>query len=119
MTDFVYLATPYSKYRDGLEGAFRMACRQAAVLIRAGIHCYSPIAHTHPISQHGGIDPYDHSIWLPADRPFMEAAFALVVVMADGWEQSFGIDAEIKAFYVAGKPVFYMTPDQAPEELLL
>ena len=53
--------------------------RAAAVLIRQGIRVYSPIAHTHPIAIHGGIDPLDHKIWLPADAPFMHGAVGLIV----------------------------------------
>lgn len=105
---FWYLATPYSKYRDGLEAAFIEASRAAAVLTKAGVGVFSPIAHTHPVAVHGGIDPLDHAIWLPADAPMMEAAAGLVVVKMDGWQESYGIGGEIKAFKQMGKPIEYM-----------
>lgn len=113
--DFWYLATPYSKYPHGIEEAFKLACREAARLIRAGIRVYSPIAHTHPIAVHGEIDPYAHSIWLPADAPFMRHAYGLIVLKAESWEASYGIGEEIKAFAAAGKPIRYMEVGEAPE----
>lgn len=115
---FNYLATPYSKYEHGLEAAFILAAANTALLVKAGIPVYSPIAHTHPVAIHGGIDPYDHSIWIPADKPMMDAASALIVLTAQGWSESKGIAIEIDEFARAGKPVIYMTPGIVPSELL-
>jgi hypothetical protein len=105
---FLYLATPYSKYPGGIDEAFRLACRAAGLLIQHGVRVYSPIAHTHPIAVHAGIDPYAHKIWLPADKPFMDAASGLIVLRAESWEISYGIGEEIKEFTAAQKPVHYM-----------
>ena len=113
-----YLATPYSKYPSGIEAAFEMACRAVAPLIRAGVPVFSPIAHTHPVAMHGRIDPLDHSIWLPADAPMMQAAHGLIVYRAESWERSYGIGEEIKAFQAAGKPIHYLDPGPIPDEFL-
>ena len=102
-----YLATPYSKYFGGPEAAFEEACRVAGRFILAGVPVYSPIVQTHPIALHAAMDPLDHKIWLPADRPLMDAAHGLIVIMMDGWGQSYGIGEEIKVFVAAGKPVLY------------
>lgn len=111
MKGFFYLATPYSKWKGGLDDAFGLAAREAARLMRRGIPVFSPIAHSHPIAVHGGIDPLSHDFWLPADAPMMAAATGLIVLRADGWEQSYGIGEEIKAFKAAGKPVLYIDPE--------
>lgn len=103
-----YLATPYSRYPGGIEAAHVAACEVAAKLIQRGYKVYSPIAHTHPIAMHGGIDPLDHNIWLPFDAAMMDAADCCIVAMLQTWEQSYGIGEEIKAFRKAGKPVVYL-----------
>lgn len=113
-----YLATPYSKYPAGIEAAFILAAAQCALLLKAGIPVFSPIAHTHPVAIHGDIDPYSHAVFLPADAPMMDAADVLVVVMAETWQESFGIAHEIEAFTKAGKRIVYMVPDEVPEALL-
>lgn len=113
---FWYLSTPYSKYGGGLDAAHRVACKQAAVCIKAGISVYSPIGHTHCIAMLGNIDPLDHNIWLPADEPLMNAACGIIVVMMPGWKESFGMAHEIALVARAGKPIVYMTPDVAPIE---
>ncbi|NIA67764.1 DUF1937 family protein [Pelagibius litoralis] len=103
-----YLATPYSKYPHGLEAAFQEASKAAALLVRAGVKVFSPIAHTHPVAVHGLIDPLDHDVWLPADKPLMDSATGLIVVKMETWEDSYGISVEIQEFKAAGKPISYM-----------
>jgi Domain of unknown function (DUF1937) len=114
---FWYLATPYSKWPTGLEDAFRFAVRQRGLLLRAGVPCFSPIVHSHPVAVQCDFDPLDHSIWLPSEEPILRAAHGLIVVMADGWRESYGVGEEIKAFDRDGKPIVYMTPNVVPEGL--
>lgn len=108
---YYYLATPYSKYPEGIEAAFIAACKITAKLIAAGTPVYSPIAHTHPVAIHGGMDPLDHNIWLPADKPLMDGALGLIVAKLPSWESSYGISVEIEAFKKAGKPIRYLEPE--------
>jgi hypothetical protein len=111
---YFYLATPYSRYPLGIEEAFRMACRQAALLIEAKIFVYCPISHTHPIAIHGDIDPLSHEIWMMVDEPLMASASGLIVCMMEGWRESFGAQKEIEYFTKAGKSIIYMEPGIIP-----
>lgn len=115
---YYYMASPYSKYPGGLEAAFEAASQQAAMLLRAGVPVYAPIAHTHPIAIHGNIEPCDHTIWLPADEPLMRAASGLIVCELAGWQSSVGVQYEIDTFCDMGKPVIQMTPGIVPSQLL-
>lgn len=117
MSGFWYLATPYSLYPTGIQAAFTDACHAAASLIRAGVPVFCPIAHTHPIAMVGEIDPLDHEIWLPADRPMMDAAKGLIVCKLYGWEESRGVAFEIETFKAAGKPILYLAPGEIHEDL--
>ena len=105
-----YLASPYTKYRAGPERAYRDACGLAARLLVRGVKLYSPIAHTHGIAIHGGLDPLDHSIWLPFDQAIMNVCDACIVAMMDGWHESRGVAHEIGFFSGSGRPVFYLDP---------
>ena len=95
-----------------------MACQQNALLIRAGIPCVSPIACSHGVAIHGGIDPLDHALWIAADIPLIQACTGLVMVKAEGWQDSEGMKIEREAFHAAGKPIVWMTPGVVPPELL-
>ena len=115
MTGFWYLGSPYSKYPGGRAMAHMEVCRNVALLIKAGVHVYSPIAHTHPVAEFGNINPFDHDIWLPADQPLMDAAKGLIVLQLDGWDNSFGLQCELDEF--TQRPVVYMEPGVVPEGL--
>lgn len=112
-----YLATPYSRYEGGLEAAWIDACRVSGALMRNGFKVFSPIAHSHGIAVHGGLDPLDHEIWLPADESFMEHCEGLIVARLEGWETSKGVAFEIMKFKEAGKPIEYVDFDVESGEL--
>lgn len=101
-----YLATPYSKFPGGTKRAFVEAAKLAARLMLAGIKVYSPITHTHPLAVYGGIDPLDHSIWLPFDEVMMNLCGTLIVAHMETWQSSRGIAHEVEFFEMAGKPIF-------------
>ncbi len=105
-----YLATPYSKYPHGLHAAYVGACQLAAKLLQLDYKIYSPIAHTHPIAIHGGLDPLDHNIWLPFDHAIMEHCDALIIAHMDGWQDSYGIAQEIKYFAAHNKDIYDLDP---------
>lgn len=104
-----YLATPYTDFDQGHEQAFIAACRAAAVLMKQGMFVYSPIAHSHPIAVHGGLDPIDHKFWLNQDKAMLEDCVALLVVMMPGWRESRGIRAEIEYAEEMEKPICFLS----------
>ncbi len=115
---FFYLASPYSKYPGGRLEAFHKACYNAALLMMVRIPVFCPIAHTHTI---GAAIPrvFDtHDFWMAADKPFIQLAHGLIVLEMEGWQESEGVQFEIKCFREALKPVIPMTPGEVPSVLL-
>lgn len=109
-----YLGSPYAKYPGGREKAYQEACKAAAELILAGYKIFCPIAHSHPIAELGGIDPGRHDIWLPVDKPMMNAAGGLIVLMMESWQNSKGLLYEIECFSMQGKHIHYMEWKDSP-----
>lgn len=105
---FWYVATPYTRYPDGLQSAFEAACLATADLMRRGVPCLSPIAHSHPVATIGGIDPVDHELWVRNDAPLVHAACGCLVITMPGWHDSRGVAHEIAEFTQAGKPIFFL-----------
>ena len=113
---FWYIASPYSKYEQGLDAACRDVCRITAELVKRGIPCFSPIAHTHPIAIHSGMDPLAHDIWLPADEPMMRSAHGIIIAKMTGWLESYGVNYEIDYFLASNKPVLFIDPERGELE---
>lgn len=109
--ELIYVGTPYTRYVGGIEAAFQDACKLTARLLREGLKVYSPIAHTHPIAIHGGIDPLDLSVWLPFDAAIMAKSDTMLIGKLPGWLISTGVQYEISVFSGAGKPIFAIDPD--------
>lgn len=104
-----YLATPYSKYPQGLEAAYEEACRLSGEFVRAKKAVYCPIAHTHGIAKHGKLDPYDTG-WYLFDEPEILLSGGLVVAMMEGFEVSRGVNQEIVYAKSLGLPLYTLDP---------
>lgn len=107
---YLYLGSPYSKYPDGIKDAARYACQIAGKLLVERVPVFSPIAHSHVVSLASNLSPFDHELWMWADRPMMDAAHGLIVVMMRSWMHSRGLTEEIRIFHSAGKPIFHLDP---------
>lgn len=111
----VYLATPYTNFLPNRDEAFRQAAFIAARLVAGGIPVFCPVVHGHPLSVYGKLPAEDHSFWMEALKPMMAKCDALVIVKMLGWETSKGIAVERDIFECAGKPVFFVNPDNIGE----
>ena len=106
----IYLASPYSDPApDVMEARFDVVCEAAARLMRDGVNVFSPIAHTHPIAQHGL--PKDWTFWSQYDRLYLETCSELWVLMMEGWKESRGVAAEIAIMRLLEKPVRFIDAD--------
>lgn len=110
---FAYLATPYMRYKGGLEKACYDVRMIVADFAKQGQIVFSPIAYWHPIARIGDLNPVEHTAsWFVLDEPFMKAASELIVVMLPGWQASKGILREIEYFLKAEKLIRYYNPEQ-------
>jgi hypothetical protein len=104
----VYLASPYS-HKDPLVrlARFEAVCRVAGELMGNGFVVFAPIAHSHPIAELTRL-PTDWAYWEVFDREFLRACSAIYVLQLPGWEESVGVQAEIRIAQELGLPVTYI-----------
>ena len=106
-----YLATPYTNYPDGHEQAFIDASKLVARMIIAGFSVFSPIVHTHSVAVHGNLNKTDHNFWLGVDDDFMIVSKTLLIAQMKSWEESDGIERELKRFKELEKKYYYLDPE--------
>jgi hypothetical protein len=105
----IYIASPYSHPEASVrEQRFQSACVAASELMRAGHVVYCPIAHGHPIAQHGL--PTDWLYWERSNRRLLAVCDKVMVVTLEGWEESEGVQAEIQMAGELRKAVSYRRP---------
>lgn len=108
--EFWYVASPYTKYRDGHDAAVAVVSRVAGRLFDAGISFLSPVAHAYAICKFANVDKLAHRRWMDLDRPFMLSAYGIVIVRMRGWQDSDGLGEEDDYFVSSGKPRVFIDP---------
>lgn len=107
-TDLIYVACPYSHHDPAVRAErFGRANYYSARMMAAGLLVFSPISHTHPIALAGDL-PKGWDFWERYDRAYLGICRALVVLCLPGWEQSKGVQAEIKIMDDLKRPVWYI-----------
>lgn len=92
----IYLACPYShESADIREFRFVECCKAVAQGLKHGIPIFSPIAHTHPVVVHGGLEPNDIDLFFVLDEAILPFCVELWILQLPGWEESKGIDCEV------------------------
>jgi|GEM_PF-2203966 len=113
---FVYLATPY-RHEDPqvMHRRFERALAAMLRMWQVGYPAYSPIAYTHPISVHLP-RLQDHEYQRFDDR-ILAVADEVWVLQLPGWEQSLGVQHEMRLAETLGKHVRYVPPEAWTEPL--
>ena len=112
-SELTYLAVPYSHSDRYVRVARWIAANQtAAKLMAVGQYIFSPISHTHPIAEaSNGALPVGWDYWEKFDRQYLSFCKKIIVLRIPGWEESKGVQAEIKIGTEMGIPVEYMDWD--------
>lgn len=103
----IYLACPYTGTPEQRASRVMAANTVTARLMREGNVVFSPITHGHAIAEQCGL-PQDWPFWMAQCVPFLEWADCMVVVKADGWMESRGVQQELKLASEMGKPVEFV-----------
>ena len=112
-----YLATPYTK--ENHEEAYQAACRMAMFLEENDIFTFSPISHSHGMSEYASKqNKTSHDFWLTIDFKYIKLSRGLLVCKMKGWDNSFGIAKEIEFAKTLQKPILYTEYMELPKEFL-
>lgn len=110
MPKIIYIACPYSDPDPNVRRRrFAEVNLLAARLIREGEVVYSPISHSHPITETGLAN--DWSFWQRQDLAMLKVCSSLLVYCLPGWDLSTGVRAEIDAANKADMPVVFHMPE--------
>ena len=116
--DRIYLMSPYTSDRQTEVLRYKLATEAAAILIQAGYICFSPIVHSHPIALERNIQQ-DGAFWMRQCRTYIRHwATQGIVLMLPGWEESDGVDEELRLLIRLDLPVHYHTTAQLKQYLL-
>lgn len=108
----VYIAIPYSHPNPAVRvHRYNLATGYLAKLSAEKKVAFSPITHSHPMHEYDL--PTDWEFWGAIDLRIISGCAELHVIIEDGWEESIGVQAEIKAAKKLGIPILYVGPGHA------
>lgn len=112
MSHSIYLACPYwDKDPEIRQERFERVSNMAAYLMKErGLIVFSPLSHSVPIDSYLG-EQQDHDFWLRQDFYFLKACDEVWVLELPGWQNSYGVAAEIDKALHLGKPVCHITDE--------
>ena len=105
----IYVACPYSHIDpEVVLHRFNTVNKVTGLIIETfrSIIPFSPITYTHQFDKL--ITEQD---WYAFDLDFLYRCDALLVLQLDGWEESYGVQLEIREAKKKGLPILYATPD--------
>ena len=109
--ELIYLGCPYSHVNPDVQlKRFEAVNKAAAKLMKEGVFVFSPISHSRPLELAGGL-PGDWAFWEGYDRRMISHCDRLIVLTLPGWQNSTGVNAEIKIAKELQIPVEYMHPE--------
>lgn len=105
----IYLVSPYTHPDLAVrQDRFDAACRACVALIAQGFNVFSPIVHSHPLTEHGMGG--DWSTWEAIDQDWIDRCDEVHVLTLDGFRSSVGVRAEVEYARSIDKPVVMMAP---------
>lgn len=114
---YIYLASPYTT-RDSfiLHQRYRAALRAAGELMKRGEMVFCPVAYGHSVEDKLKTEfPYEY--WMKLSLNMLIGASKLYVLTIPGWDESKGIEQEIRFAHTLGKPIVGFAHGQEAEDI--
>lgn len=108
---FWYLASPYSHPSASVRDSRAWEAERATYnALRQGYVTFSPIHATHGIACAHSL-PKDAAWWLEYNRCYLDTCAGVIVLKLDGWNESIGVQEEIRIAYAKRLPILYMNAE--------
>ena len=110
---YYYISNPYNGTDEQREQRAQIAARVCGLLLKKGIHAWSPIVHNHAMMKtfnEFSLEERQTKI-LEFDFSLLKASQGMIVLTIPGWDISFGVTAEIQLCKNLKIPVYYLAPE--------
>lgn len=109
---YYYISNPYNGTDEQRELRAQTAANVCGLLLKKGIHAWSPIVHNHAMMKTFNQFTLEErrSIILDFDFSLLKASKGMIVLKIDGWRESYGVKAEIELCQKLEIPIKYLDP---------
>ncbi len=109
-----YLALPYQGTEEEKKYRTELSLKAVTEFLRQGIHVFAPLNYVNKIVEELAFTSLEkrREIVLPYLLDFLRVSKGMVVINIDGWENSWGVQQEMKFCHEMQIPVYNMKPEQ-------
>jgi len=100
----IYLAVPYTNME---ELSYKASMAVTAALSKKNKIVFSPILHNHPMAVSYDL-PGSFEYWEAFNRAHIESCTEFMCICLDGWEDSTGVDGEVRLAESLGMPIMML-----------
>lgn len=110
----IYVAAPYSSPLVGIqEQRLERTIEFVLHLTSRGVTAFSPVTYFYPLARALNL-PEDATTWHNHNMQFLRRAEAMFVLRLTGWDQSKGVQVEMKLAKALNIEIAHFAPDFSP-----
>ncbi|MBS0272030.1 MAG: DUF1937 family protein [Proteobacteria bacterium] len=115
-----YLAIPYQGTDAEKKVRTELSLKAAAEFLRQGIYLFSPVLYVNEIAEEIGFTSLEkrRAIVMPYLLDFLKVSRGLVLMSIEGWQDSWGVQQELKFCQENHIPIYKMGGGQLSENLV-
>lgn len=109
---FYYISNPYNGTEEQKEQRAQIAAEVCGFLLKKGIYAWSPIVHNHAMMKTFNQFTLEErrTKILDFDFSLLKSSKGMIVLKIEGWDQSYGVKAEIDLCNQLSIPIKYLDP---------
>jgi len=114
-----YLAIPYHGSEEQRAYRSEISLKAAAEFLRQSIHVFAPVIYVNQIVEKLDLPSMEKRrvVTMPYLLDFLQASKGLILIKAEGWQNSWGVHQELIFCQENQIPIYTMNPDQIYENL--
>lgn len=113
MKNLYYLAVPYHGTEAEMQHRKQLSLQTTVALLQDGAHAFAPNIYVNQIAAAMDFESIEQrrSTIMPYLLDFLAVSKAMIIVTAEGWQQSYGVGQEIAYCRQHKIPMYTLSPD--------
>jgi len=114
-----YLAIPYHGSEEQKAYRHKLSLNATAEFLRQGVHVFSPVIYVNQIVEKLDFPSLEkrRTVTMAYLLNFLRVSKGLILIKAEGWQNSWGVHQELKFCQENQIPIYVMDPNQIYENL--
>lgn len=116
---FYFLSVPYQGSEEEKKYRTELSLKVTTAFLRQGIHLFAPLLYVNKIADELGLSSLEkrREVIMPYLFDFLRVSKGLLLLKAEGWQKSWGVQQELALCHEVHIPVFTMEIEDINKDL--